>query len=86
MSKAPEGKELNDYMGDGDWFVPFSFLAPLSSPSTSVCSLNGASRFKIDIKPASDGLHWDYNSDAQINIVRLLLISFPSRMPLSEHI
>jgi hypothetical protein len=30
-------------------------------------------RFKIDVKPASDGLHWDYSQDAKVSIVSVVL-------------
>jgi hypothetical protein len=39
-----------------------------------VCTADGMLifRFKIDVKPASDGLRWDYREDARVNIVSVV--------------
>ncbi|OAG03265.1 uncharacterized protein CC84DRAFT_1178758 [Paraphaeosphaeria sporulosa] len=58
LSKAPDGVDLGEYMGDGDWF-------------------------KIDVKPASDGLHWDYNSGAHVSIMNFTI---PSATPPGKYL
>jgi hypothetical protein len=69
LSKAPG--ELNDYTGDGDWYVHSRHTKQPVRSLTHYAHY----RFKIAAVPASDGLHWDYGYDAQMNIVRPLPLS-----------